>query len=565
MNNLPDFSSHNYQVERELGQNRTCGRVTYLATRSPISPETPQALALRGSRADFSGMVAVVIKQFNFAQAASSWSDYDAYEQEIRVLQQLNHPSIPCYLDSFATPTGFCMVQEYKQAPSLAEPYPWTPQEIKQIGCAILEVLIYLQSLNPPIIHQDIKPENILVDRWQNLKVYLVDFGLARNGGTVPEKSEVAASSAVKGTLGFMPPEKLFNRQLTAASDLYSLGATMICLLTNTKSTEIGNLVDGSFRINFKHLVPRVNRQFIRWLEKMTAPNPKHRFANAATALKALRPIDVVGLTTSRGMLVNSLQFSTGAAVVALATLGSLSLMDRAPILLRNEPALYETALHHHNIQQHHRHLTTSKNIHHRLLDNRQCTNCDLRGANLRGMKLAGANLAGANLRGANLRGADLAGANLQGAELGSAYLTGANLGNANLQGADLGNADLRGAYLGHAKLPDAYLEDAYLKEAYLGDAKLWRANLEGAHLEGAKLRRAQLGNADLSGADLRGADLKRANLRNADLKGADLRRAHLWGARLQGANLEDAYLRGADLEGAHIKGAILPNGHIHP
>jgi len=555
MNNLPDFSSHNYQVERELGQNRTCGRVTYLASRSPISPETPHALAPRGSRSD-----AVVIKQFNFAQSASSWSDYDAYEQEIRVLQQLNHPSIPSYLDSFATPTGFCMVQEYKQAPSLAEPYPWTPQEIKQIGCAILEVLIYLQSLNPPIIHQDIKPENILVDRWQNLKVYLVDFGFARNGG-----SEVAASSAVKGTLGFMPPEKLFNRQLTAASDLYSLGATLICLLTNTKSTDIGNLVDGSFRINFKNLVPRVNRQFIRWLEKMTAPNPKHRFANAATALAALRPIDVVALGTSRGMLINSLQFSTGAAVVGLATLGSLSLLGRTPIVLRNEPALYETGLQIHNIQQHHNHLTSSGNIHHRLLSNRQCTHCDLRGANLRGMKLAGANLAGANLRGANLRGADLAGANLQGADLGSAYLTGANLGNANLQGADLGNADLRGAYLGHAQLREAYLEDAYLKDAYLGDAKLWRANLEGAHLEGAKLGRTQLGHADLSGADLRGADLKRANLSNADLKGADLRRAHLWGTRLQGANLEDAHLRGADLEGAHIKGAILPNGHIHP
>lgn len=554
MNNLPDFSSHNYQVERELGQNRTCGRVTYLASKTPISPETPLALAPRAPRAE-----AVVIKQFNFAREASSWSDYDAYEQEMRVLQQLNHPSIPRYLDSFATPTGFCMVQEYKQASSLAEPYPWTPQEIKQIGCAILEVLIYLQSLNPPIIHQDIKPENILVDRWQNLKVYLVDFGFARNGG-----AEVAASSAVKGTLGFMPPEKLFNRQLTAASDLYSLGATLICLLTNTKSTEIGNLVDGSFRINFKHLVPRVNRQFIRWLEKMTAPNPKHRFANAAAALAALRPIDVVGLGTSRGMLVNSLQFSTGAAVVGLATLGSLSLLGRTPILLRNEPALYQTGLEIHNIQQH-SHLTTSGNIHHQLLDNRQCTKCDLRGANLRGMKLAGANLAGANLRGANLRGADLAGANLRGADLESASLTGANLGNADLQGADLGNADLRGAYLGHANLQSAYLEDAYLKNAYLGDARLGGTNLEGAHLEGAKLGRAQLGNADLSGADLRGADLKRANLRNADLKGADLRQAQLWGAHLRGANLEDAYLRGADLEGAQIKGAILPNGHIHP
>jgi serine/threonine protein kinase len=47
-----------------------------------------------------------------------------------------------------------------------------------------------------------------------------------------------------------MPPEQMFNRQLTEASDLYSLGATLICLLTQTKSAEIGNLIDEACRIN---------------------------------------------------------------------------------------------------------------------------------------------------------------------------------------------------------------------------------------------------------------------------------------------------------------------------
>ena len=59
------------------------------------------------------------IKEFRFALADASWSGYKAYQREIEVLQQLDHPRIPRYLDSFETPQGFCLVQEYKNAPSL--------------------------------------------------------------------------------------------------------------------------------------------------------------------------------------------------------------------------------------------------------------------------------------------------------------------------------------------------------------------------------------------------------------------------------------------------------------
>jgi serine/threonine protein kinase len=270
VNNYPDFSAKGYQVIRELGQNRAVGRLTYLAT-------------------NINTGAAVVIKQFQFAQVTSNWSEYKVFETEVQALKQIQHSQIPRYLDSFESPTGLYLVQEYKKAHSLAQYKYFNLQEIQQIAISVLEILFYLQQQTPPIIHRDIKPENILVDRTKKpIEVYLVDFGFAHLDGR-----EVGASSVVKGTLGFMPPEQIFNRQLTEASDLYSLGVTLIALLTQTKSSEIGNLIDESFCFKLKSRLPHLNPKFVVWLEKMVNPKLKHRFLNAAQALQAIQTISV--------------------------------------------------------------------------------------------------------------------------------------------------------------------------------------------------------------------------------------------------------------------------------
>jgi serine/threonine protein kinase len=64
----------------------------------------------------------------------------------------------------------------------------------------------------------------------EQMNVYLVDFGFARIGS-----AEGAMSSVAAGTFGFMAPEQIYNRELSNATDLYALGATLICLLTQTK------------------------------------------------------------------------------------------------------------------------------------------------------------------------------------------------------------------------------------------------------------------------------------------------------------------------------------------
>ncbi|MBD2270395.1 serine/threonine protein kinase [Anabaena sp. FACHB-1391] len=268
MSIYPDFQAQGYEVIRELGRNREGGRITWLATN--LNTKQPE-----------------VIKQFCFAQAGSSWSGSEAHAREIQVLKGLNHPGIPSYLHSFETADGFCLVQEYIHASTLAEPRSFSPAEIKQIAVKILEILVYLQNRIPSVIHRDIKPENILVD--EQINVYLIDFGFARIGS-----HDVAGSSVFKGTPGFIPPEQMFKP--TNATDLYALGATLICLLTGIKSTKIDELQDADdpYLINFRHLLPRLSLRFIGWLEKMVQPKQKDRFTNAELALESLKPLDVI-------------------------------------------------------------------------------------------------------------------------------------------------------------------------------------------------------------------------------------------------------------------------------
>jgi serine/threonine protein kinase len=267
MSDFPDFTPQGYQAVRELGRNAAGGRVVYLC--QTLAEPTKQ----------------VVIKQFQFARG-SGWSQFKEIEREMQVLKDLEHPGIPRYIGSIQTDDGYSIVQEFKDAQALSIPRSFDPDQIKQVAVAVLEILVYLQDRIPIVIHRDIKPENVLVD--EQLNVYLIDFGFARIGG-----GEVAMSSVAAGTFGFMAPEQMYNKGLTAATDLYGLGAMLIALLTQTKSTRMDALIDEDGKITFQHLTPKLSVRFIAWLETMVAPRVSDRYPNAETAIAALNPIYV--------------------------------------------------------------------------------------------------------------------------------------------------------------------------------------------------------------------------------------------------------------------------------
>ncbi len=310
LNDYPDFSELGYQVIKELGHNQQEERVTYLAN---------------GCKSDQQ----VVIKKFNVARTSADWFGLKTYEREIQILQQLDHPRIPRYIECFELSGNFYLVQEYKNAQSLTWQHKFQPEEIKQIAISILEILVYLQQQVNPIIHRDIKPENILVD--EQLNAYLVDFGLARIQG-----AKIALSSFASGTPGFMPPEEQLGYTLNQSSDLYSLGGTLICLLTNTRSIDIGKLIDHKYRFHFQTLVPQLNPNFKSWLAKMVERKCKHRYANAAAALKALKPLQVTGGETTIDILFAAIKFRQRTAILGLVVV-MMIVMAATTLILSEE------------------------------------------------------------------------------------------------------------------------------------------------------------------------------------------------------------------------------------
>ncbi|BAU65160.1 Serine/Threonine protein kinase [Stanieria sp. NIES-3757] len=253
-----------------------------------------QQLGKRGGRETFLAQdritqELVVIKLLKFS-LDFEWEHLKLFEREAQTLQNISHPAIPKYLDYFEIDLpnckGFALVQSYIQAQSLAEQIKtginFSESEIEQIAIKILEILIYLHNRKPPIIHRDLKPSNILLTNSfeEHIgKIYLVDFGsvqnvVAREGGSI----------TIVGTYGYMPPEQ-FGDRCVPASDLYSLGATLIYLITGIQPAD---LPQQEGKIQFETGV-NLSQELTAWLRKMTEPSLDKRFHSAQLALQELK------------------------------------------------------------------------------------------------------------------------------------------------------------------------------------------------------------------------------------------------------------------------------------
>jgi serine/threonine protein kinase len=230
----------------------------------------------------------VVIKLLTFG-SDFEWDDLKLFEREAETLKALSHPAIPQYLDYLELDgkngKEFAIVQTYIKAKSLEQHLKagrtFSEAEIKKIATAVLEILTYLQGRMPQVIHRDIKPSNILLANRSGHtvgQVYLVDFGSVKNlaaqeGGTI----------TVVGTYGYMPPEQ-FGGRAVPASDIYSLGATLIYLATGSHPAD---LPQRDLKIQFEPAA-KISKELILWLKWMTEPSLERRLATAKDALSAL-------------------------------------------------------------------------------------------------------------------------------------------------------------------------------------------------------------------------------------------------------------------------------------
>ncbi len=170
----------------------------------------------------------VAVKEVTFGPGLSV-QEKDILKQrtlrEARASARLNHPNVVTVHDVVEEEGRPWIVMELVEARSLQDILdvertiqPWRAADI---GRQVLEALRAAHSRG--ILHRDVKPSNILITDDEPSRVVLTDFGIAQMEGDVT----LTQTGLVMGSPAYIPPERVQGERATAASDLWSLGATL--------------------------------------------------------------------------------------------------------------------------------------------------------------------------------------------------------------------------------------------------------------------------------------------------------------------------------------------------
>jgi serine/threonine-protein kinase len=157
------------------------------------------------------------------------------FQREAAILRALaGNPVVPRLFEFVQDGEAVHLVLEYIAGQDLLKlleanghkPFPF--EQVVSWGLSICDVLIQLHSLKPPVVHRDVKPENVmLLEDRQSIK--MIDFGTARGvGGS--QKTRLASKTRVF-TEGYAPPEQILGKP-EARSDLFALAGTLYHLAT---------------------------------------------------------------------------------------------------------------------------------------------------------------------------------------------------------------------------------------------------------------------------------------------------------------------------------------------
>ena len=222
----------------------------------------------------------------------------NAFEREARILARLRHPVLPKVIDHFSENGDQFLVMEHisgddisKRLENANKPFPlswvmfWADQ--------MLDALSYLHSHEPPIIHRDIKPQNLKLTDENH--IVILDFGLSKDFDTSSASKPINSASVVGYSPHFASMEQVRGTGTDARSDLYSLSATLYQLLANEVPPDsltradgmLGSTGDPIVPINEKNaeVPPAVSEVILKGM----AVRQDQRYSTAGEMQKALR------------------------------------------------------------------------------------------------------------------------------------------------------------------------------------------------------------------------------------------------------------------------------------
>ena len=272
-----------YRIERVLGQGGF--GITYLATQISSNRQVAiKELFIGGSGQAINDRRGNQVVVTNSANQASFNQQKDKFKKEALRLANLNHPNLVKVHEFFEENGTAYYVMDYIEGESLRT-------KLNREGVLSEDlVLKYLQQLLPAletahkqsIWHLDIKPENIMVDKYGH--AYLIDFGASKH---VEPNSTLTTSLALAYTPGYCPPELLDLSNETPEyylqaikdigpwTDIYALGATIYNLLTDSIPPSKRRLdKEGRRAFSFPSNVSSSTQDLIVWMMK---PNREDR------------------------------------------------------------------------------------------------------------------------------------------------------------------------------------------------------------------------------------------------------------------------------------------------
>ena len=220
------------------------------------------------------------------------------------------------------------IVIEYVEGTALDELLAKHPKQSEEfaltVAQGVLKALVVAHGAG--VVHRDIKPGNILIARDGTVKV--ADFGLA----TVATAPTLTMEGAMMGTPAYMSPEQSQGKQAKAASDLFSLGTTLVEVLTGERLFDGDSYAVCLNKISrfapemLDRLAESMSPRTLSFLKRLMMPQEEHRFESAATALQFIRrrrhaTTNMFGVQT--GSRVGSAR-SYGKIVAALLVVGAL-------------------------------------------------------------------------------------------------------------------------------------------------------------------------------------------------------------------------------------------------
>jgi serine/threonine-protein kinase len=192
-------------------------------------------------------------------------------QKEAQILQSLDHPGIPKYIDFFPGVDCHYLITEYIEGDYLdallksrSSPFPY--EEVAPWAQQICEILKYLHTREKPIIVRAVQPSNLLLTFKGEIK--LTNFGMARQFDEVKSIDTVFVWNP-----GFTSPEQYGKQKSDNRSDIYSMGATLYNLLTNQDV--------GAMNFNFppiRQFNSTVPSQIEEAIMKCLAVNPDDRY-----------------------------------------------------------------------------------------------------------------------------------------------------------------------------------------------------------------------------------------------------------------------------------------------